>query len=402
MPANGSGGGGAGQIVVGEINVTPGETLYFEIGAGGNIQASAGKNGNAGNATNIRRGSATGTIIAQALGGFGGQYSSAETTPSYGGNSRPTVAVGEGNTLSDNWTGTTFIANSNKGENGNLASALINKGFGGAGGNSVNIKGEALLGGAGGNSVKNGASPDLKAYGAGGGGGAGSPVIGDTTFGIGAAGASGYIYFEYGGTNGGGGTVGEMITKTITNIKAGSEIKINVGEGGSNVTGDGNGKTTSIEYNTSSLKTLSARGGLRGNDGGMAINEQAGVKMLPNTYANFKSDESSSVHGQGATPTYGGIGGYIEALYENPDGTWATYIKAKDGTIGGPVIGGCGGNLTTLMAGIVCNDAANTPNGKNGTFGGGGGGGAVINETGGIGGNGGRGMVILEYKSTSL
>lgn len=403
LPANGSGGGGAGQIVVGEIDVTPGETLYFEIGSGGNTQASAGKNGNAGNATNIRRGSASGTIIAQALGGFGGQYSSAETTPSYGGNSRPTVAIGSGNTITDNWTGTSFNANSNRGENGNLASAILNKGFGGAGGNSVNMKGETLLGGSGGNSVKNGASPDIKAYGAGGGGGAGSPVIGDTTFGIGASGAAGYIYFEYGGTNGGGGTVGEMVTKLVTNIKGGTEIKINVGDGGDNATGDGSGKASSIEYQGgSTTKTLSARGGLRGNDGGMGIGEQAEVKMLPNTYSNFKSDENAVIHGKGATETYGGIGGYIEELYQNADGSWATYIKAKDGTIGGPVLGGCGGNLTTLMAGIVCNDAANTPNGKNGTFGGGGGGGAVVNETGGLGGKGGRGMIILEYKSTAL
>ena len=134
----------------------------------------------------------------------------------------------------------------------------------------------------------------------------------------------------------------------------------------------------------------------------MGIGEQAEVKMLPNTYSNFKSDENAVIHGKGATETYGGIGGYIEELYQNADGSWATYIKAKDGTIGGPVLGGCGGNLTTLMAGITCNDAANTPNGKNGTFGGGGGGGAVINETGGLGGKGGRGMVILEYKSTAL
>ena len=68
----------------------------------------------------------------------------------------------------------------------------------------------------------------------------------------------------------------------------------------------------------------------------------------------------------------------------------------------GPILGGCGGNLTTLMAGIVCNDAANTPHGKNGTFGGGGGGGAVINETGGLGGKGGRGLVIIKYKAVGL
>ena len=124
--------------------------------------------------------------------------------------------------------------------------------------------------------------------------------------------------------------------------------------------------------------------------------------MLPNTFANYKTDENAPANGHAATETYGGIGGYIEELYQNPDNTWATYIKAKDGTIAGPVLGGCGGNLTALMSAITCNDAANTPNGKNGTFGGGGGGGAVINEIQGKGGKGGRGVIILEYKSTAL
>ena len=396
LPANGSGGGGAGQIVVGEIDVTPGETLYFEIGAGGAVQANAGKNGNAGYSTKIRRGGASGTVIAEALGGLAGQYSSAETTPSYGGGERPTVTIG------NNWTGVDYRANSEGGENGNLASALINKGYGGKGGSSQNIKGETLQGGAGGNSVKNGMSPLGNSYGAGGGGGAGSPVIGDTTFGIGAAGAAGYIYLEYGGTNGGGGTTGEFITKTITNLKAGVEIKLDVGKGGDNA-GDGAGKATSIEYTAgSTVKKLTARGGIRGNDGTMTKGVHAPVKSLPNTYANYKTDENATANGHAATETYGGIGGYIEELYQNPDGSWATYIKAKDGTVAGPVLGGCGGNLTTLMSGITCNDAANTPNGKNGVFGGGGGGGAVINDTGGIGGKGGDGVIILEYKSTSI
>ena len=87
----------------------------------------------------------------------------------------------------------------------------------------------------------------------------------------------------------------------------------------------------------------------------------------------------------------------MEAIYENPDGTAASYVKGRDGTIAGPIIGGCGGNLTTLMSGIVCNEAANTPTGKNGMFGG-----AVVGETGGLGGKGGKGFVILEYKSTSI
>ena len=400
LPANGSGGGGAGQLVVGEIDVTPGETLYFEVGSGGASQVEAGKNGNTGNPTNIRRGGPSGTIIAQALGGLPGQYSSAETTESQGGSYRINLSVGEGNTLADNWTGISFNEYSGTGANGKLANALINKGHGGKGGDSQNMKGETLSGGVGGNSVKNGASPDIKAYGAGGGGGSGAQTAGDS-HGIGASGASGYIYFEYGGSNGGGGTMGEMITKLLTNIKAGTEMQIKIGKGGDNA-GDGNGGETSIQYQSgASTKTLTARGGLRGNDG-LVKDTHGAFKKLPNTYANYKDDDIATVHGQAGAPNNGGIGGYTEALYENADGTWAAYIKAKDGTIAGPVLGGCGGNLTNIAGGILCNEAANTPNGKNGLFGGGGGGGAVVNEVGGLGGKGGDGVVILEYKSTSI
>ncbi len=400
MPANGGSGGGAGQLVVGEINVTPGETLYFEIGSGGTSQVNAGKNGNNGMSTRIRRGSASGTVIAEALGGFAGQYSSAETTESQGGTFRSNLAIGEGNTLSDNWTGISYSISSGSGENGKLANALINKGYGGAGGNSQNIKGETLQGGSGGNSVKNGSSPLKESYGSGGGGGTGAQSIGDT-FGMGAAGASGYIYFEYGGSNGGGGTMGELVTKYISNIKAGSEMQIKIGKGGDNST-NGIGGETSVQYQSgSSTKTVSAKGGIRGNDG-VVKDIHGSIQKLPNTYANYKSDDSATVHGQAGAPNNGGIGGYTEALYENQDGTWATYIKAKDGTIAGPILGGCGGNLTNIAGGILCNEAANTPNGKNGIFGGGGGGGAVVNEVGGLGGKGGDGVVIIEYKSTAI
>ena len=366
LPANGSGGGGAGQLVVGEIDVTPGETLEFIIGSGGGTQSIAGQNGKAGNNTTIR--SVTrGVTLATALGGFAGSYSMAETTPSAGGGVRTNIAIGSGQTLENNWTGIKFNAQSGQGTNGELALPTTNpnRTNGGKGGNSQNMKGETLTGGQGGNSVKNGASPDIKSYGAGG---------------------------------GGGGTAGEMITKLLTNIKGGTEIKINVGYGGDNSTGDGNGKSSSIEYSTSSTKTLTARGGLRGNDG-LIKDTHGEEKLLPDTYAN-KNDPTTK--GSAGEALHGGIGGYIEKLYENQDGTWASFIKAKDGTIGGPVLGGCGGNLTALMGSIVCNGSASTPNGKDGTFGGGGGGGAVVTEVGGLGGRGGRGMVILEYKSVAL
>ncbi len=399
LPANGSGGGGAGQLVVGEITVQPGEVLEFVIGSGGSVQSIAGQNGKPGNNTIIR--SVTrGVTLATALGGFAGQYSMAESTPSAGGSYRENLAIGTGQTLDNNWTGIKYNAQSGSGTKGELAlpESNSNRSNGGKGGDSQNMKGEIVAGGQGGNSVKNGASPSISSYGAGGGGGAGSRDEHDTTYGLGASGASGYIYFEYGGSNGGGGTAGEMITKIITNIKGGTELKINIGEGGDNSTGDGNGKATSIEYQTSSTKTLSARGGIRGNDG-LIKDTHAAEQPLPDNFAN--KNEATAKGGAGEA-LHGGIGGYIEHLYENADGTWATYIKAKDGTIGGPVLGGCGGNLTALTGAILCNGTDSAPNGKDGVFGGGGGGGAVINEVGGLGGRGGKGMVILEYKAVGL
>ncbi len=385
LPANGGGGGGAGQITIGEITVTPGEKLYFEIGAGGGSQSAYNRNGNAGNPTYIRRGGSGGAVIAAALGGNPGTYSA--TATSFGGNLHPVSVLGK------NWTEKEFKDNLAGGAGG-LKTATTG-GYGGAGASSLDLKGNILQGGVGGNTAKNGTTPAANHYGAGGGGGSGAQNIGDATAGIGAAGVSGYIYLEYGGSNGGGGTAGEIVTKLITNIKAGIEIPITVGAGGK-AAGTGNGEAS--KFGT----YLTAKGGVRGQSGGMDVGANGGVTLLPADYKNYSKDKAANQNGKAATLTYGGIGGYIEALYENPDGTFAAYIKAKDGTIGGPVMGGCGGNLTTLMAGITCNDAANTPNGKNGTFGGGGGGGAVINETGGLGGNGGDGLVILEYKSVSI
>ncbi len=392
LPANGSGGGGAGQITVGEITVTPKETLVFTIGRGGVSRTVAGKNGDPGVATTITRKS-SGEVLARAEGGLAGQYSASATVESAGGGKRSVQII------DNNWLGINY--DTTAGTKGSLATAILNKGYGGAGGSSMNMKGEILQGGQGGNTAKNGASPLNTSYGAGGGGGSGSQSEGDSTFGIGAGGAAGFIYFEYGGSNGGGGTVGEYIQK-IVNVKPGTEVKIDVGAGGESMSGDGNGKKTTVTYEGGgSTKTLSARGGIRGNDG-LVKDVHGDVQKLPNTYSNYKSDDAASVNGQAGTPTYGGIGGYMEYIYKNTDETDATYIKAKDGTIAGPILGGCGGNLTTLMAGITCNDAANTPNGKNGTFGGGGGGGAVINEVGGIGGMGGKGVVIIEYKGVGL
>ncbi len=399
MPANGGGGGGAAQITIGEIDVTPGETLYFEVGAGGGNQATAGKNGYNGGATYIRRGSSSGTIIATALGGNAGQYSSDANVESSGGArlaTRVFTMINNTANSSGNWLNKTFTGGYGGG-NGNLASALVNKGFGGAGGNIQNMKAESVSGGTGGNSIKNGTSPSSDSYGAGGGGGAGAQTAGDT-FGIGAAGTSGYIYIEYGGSNGGGGTAGEYISKTIYNIKAGTEIPITVGAGGktgvdsSGHTYDGKGGDT--KFGTYAI----ARGGLKG-ESGLVKDEHGGITMLPDNYNNYSSDEGAPVHGHPGSELSGGIGGYMDYIYQNIDNTYATFIKSRDGTIAGPILGGCGGNMS---AAGNCNAAASGAQGKIGVFGGGGGGGAVVDGVGGLGGYGGNGVVIIEYKSTAM
>ncbi len=399
LPANGGGGGGAGQITIGEVAVTPGETLYFEVGKGGATQTTAGKAGNTGGATYIRRGSASGTIIATALGGNPGQYTSSATVQSQGGAKRPVSLVKAPDTTGDgNWLNKDFgtLAGYGAGGVGNLASS---SGFGGKGGNSQFKDLTELLGGTGGNSVKNGTSPLTNAYGAGGGGGAGTTTSAESA-GIGAAGASGYIYIEYGGSNGGGGTAGEFISKRI-NIKPSTEMTIHIGRG---VDG-ANGGETSVTYEVGGNKTETskARGGIRGNDGGMSAGVHGAVKLLidaaGNKLGNYAENEDAPVNGKAGSDTYGGIGGFMQYLYKNEDGTDATFVKDRDGKFAGPSAGGCGGNITSAME---CNAQTGGAHGKQGLFGGGGGGGAIVDGVNGTGARGGDGFVIIEYKSTSI
>ncbi len=398
LPANGGGGGGAGQITVGEIAVTPGETLYFEVGRGGLAQTTAGKKGNAGNPTYIRRGSASGTIIATALGGNAGQYTSSETTQSQGGAKRPVSIVKAPDTTGDgNWLNKTFgTGDYGQGSNGQLASS---SGFGGKGGNSQFKDLTIFQGGAGGNSVKNGSSPNTASYGAGGGGGSGTTTSAESA-GIGAAGASGYIYIEYGGSNGGGGTAGEFISKRI-NVKPSTEMTIHIGKGADNANG---GETNATyEIGGGKTETTKARGGIRGNDGGMTAGAHGAVKLLVdasgNKLNNYTENEADPVNGKAGTDTFGGIGGFMQYLYKNADGTDANYVKDRDGKFAGPSVGGCGGNVTSAME---CNAQTGGAHGKQGVFGGGGGGGAIVDGVNGTGARGGDGFVIIEYKSTSI
>ncbi len=423
IAANGGGGGAAGQISVGEISVTPGEVLTFEIGAGGLAQSVSGKNGNNGKATYIKRGA---SAVMSANGGYGGEYSSSETTPSQGGSFRnPVIGV--------NWTGIDYRNNNTyaAGSNGNLASDGSNTSYGGAGGYSQDIKGNLIAGGIGGNTSKDGLSPLTNNYGAGGGGGSGSQTVGDSTFGKGGAGASGYIYVEWGGSNGGGGTAGELIQKTYTNIDNSNRVmKIRIGRGGGITTGsedspvidsttiglNGNGGITSTKaYSGGKEITYSANGGIKGKDGDVNKGNHGGETGIPSgfsdKYKEYIQGNMNIILGQKADDEYGGMGGYLSCLYKSKDEEgneiYAATVKANDGSDNstGPIRPGCGGtSIASPLYDAVCRaySSNDSPNGGNGSFGGGGGGGAVLDNVGGKGGNGGNGFVILEYKSTTL
>ncbi len=402
IPANGGGGGGAGQITIGELNVTEGQVLYFEIGKGGAVQNIKGKDGNNGKPTRIRLGSASGTLLAETAGGNGGKYSSAEATASSGGALHNVVGGAVGN-----WTEYTFNNGGTAGFNGELATTHGSTGYGGEGGASRDKNGVLLSGGVQGNYDMDGKAPVSGHYGAGGGGGAGAQSAAGE-FGKGGAGADGYVYIEYGGTNGSGGTAGEFVYyKTLTNVKPSTDMQINIGEGGDN----GDGGITSVTYESGGKTvTVSAKGGKRGNDGGMDKNAHGAAQKYPYSLTN---DEGDKPDGQAGNAISGGLGGYIEGLYKNvaedSTQTWAKSVISNDGseTTAGPLIPGCGGNLTPLTSSVLCG-ASLTPaenydgSGGRASFGAGGGGGAVYNNKGGKGGKGGNGFVILEYKSVAF
>ncbi len=406
IPSNGGGGGGAGQITVNEIAVTPNETLYFEIGKGGAVQNTAGANGNTGGATHIRRGNTVSSpSIISAAGGYSGEYSSSSAAASTGGGYRnPNIGT--------NWTGVDYRINNSQAQGGDgyLASDSANIGYGGGGGSSQNIKGEVLQGGYGGNSIKNGGTPNAVYYGAGGGGGSGSQTNGDSTYGTGAAGASGMIYIEWGGTNGGGGTAGEFTQKILTNFDGTDrKMTINIGKGGERSNG---GDTTITVKSGGKNVTLTAKGGIKGKTGNVNPGDHGDETKYPESYSEiykeFVQSNMNIVLGQKGANDYGGMGGYLACVYNSKDENGNTActqsIKANDGVeiTAGPVRPGCGGSsITAPLYESICipySTSAN-PAGGNGIFGGGGGGGAVLDKTGGKGGKGGDGFVILEYKS---
>ncbi len=411
QPSNGGGGGGAGQVWMGEIEVSPLSTISINIGQGGAVQSLGAENGNDGTATSI-----TVNGVAYAVsGGKGGKF---ENDGAYITNSG-----GLGGGLNKNNLGTkavykdwlkinedNSILGGKNGGQGYLKSDSMD-GAGGFGGGALTIDGSYLSGGAGGESGGTGINAPSVSYGAGGGGGAGNI---NGAFGVGGKGANGYVYIEWGGTNGGGGTNGEIIQKVLTNFDGNDrKMIVNIGKGGDSSVNDGKGGDTTVSVKSGGRNvTVVARGGIGGDVGHSDIGVHGGESEFPDNYdklyKEFVQENMNIIMGQKGSNDYGGMGGYINCLYKTKDSEGniqcAQIIKANDGmdTSVGPVRPGCGGtSMTAPLYDSICIPFSTTanPNGGNGMFGGGGGGGAVLNNVGGKGGKGGDGFVILEYKS---
>ncbi len=408
--SNGGGGGGAGQVWMGEINVTPGQTITLNIGQGGAAQNIGGENGNDGTPTSIVVNGNTYSVS----GGKGGKFENDNTyianSGGLGGGIKTTNYSSSAiykDWLKLNEKGITLTGGNNGGQ-GYLKTDTESS-AGGNGGSALKMDGTYAAGGVGGAAVTSGANSTNYGTG-GGGGGAGT----DGTFGNGGRGANGYIYIEWGGTNGGGGTNGEIVQRILTNFDMNDrKMLINIGKGGSNSSGDGNGGNTTISVKSGGKNVVvTARGGIKGNIGTSDANTHGAEMIFPsdynNLYKDFVQNNLNIINGQKGINDYGGMGGYLACIYysKDKDGNRVcnTSVDSNDGVeeTAGPTRPGCGGSaIPSPLYEAICNAKSTSvsADGGNGTFGGGGGGGAVLNRMGGKGGNGGNGFVILEYKS---
>ncbi len=411
QPANSGGGGGAGQIWIGELSVTPGQKLNFNIGIGGSKTTSYGSNGNNGGNTSITN--TSGTTLISVSGGKGGRYESDETyiNNSYGiGGGIKTSNVDSSFAKYVNWKKTNFHQG---GENGGVGKTPAQGAGGGKGGQLYDLNGILLKGGNESGAQTDGYDAPNTSYGAGGGGGGG--VINDGgTPGYGGKGANGYIYVEWGGSNGGGGTMGEFTQKVLTNFdQTDRKMIIKIGKGGDSSINNGIGGETSISAKSGGKNvTYKARGGLKGSMGTMDTNIHGEETKYPDNYdemyKEYVQGNMNIISGQKGEDEYGGMGGYIACLYiskdEEGNKVCNQSIKSNDGlnTTLGPVRPGCGGSsITAPLYNSICipYSTSATPHGGIGQYGAGGGGGSVLNQTQGKGGKGGDGFVILEYKS---
>lgn len=379
--SNGSGGGGGGQVWIGELNVTPGSYLNFHIGNGGSAQKNYSSNGNDGGSTYITNNA--GAVLKSVQGGGGGKYvSSSSTSGSYG------IGRGINNDGWNDWTGIYPISGSNVGGLNGYAGNAVSGGSGGGKGGGVYFKDGVLMdGGNAGNRESNGS--DAINYGTGGGGGGGVVTAGHFP-GFGGKGGDGYIYIEWGDTNGGGGSSGEIKEKqSIVSLTAGTKVEIEVGAGGKgiNIEYDSNtkykpgskgedGKDTKIKVKG---KTYSAKGGIGGSGGGLTQGEHGkGGKLTP--LLNSITNVSKGYDGEDGEDSFGGVG--ATSIY--------TFAANGEG------IGGCGGNMT---GNTKCANGSDTPYGKNGSpSGSGGGGGSIKDSIPYKGGDGADGLVLIEWE----
>ncbi len=388
--SNSGGGGGAGQMWVGEINVTPGQVVNFNVGIGGAKPTNYGEDGKNGGATSIVANGVTYSVS----GGRAGTYQSDDTyidsSKGLGGGIK-TISLGTGSTL-NNWLNipTTISADINDGGNGNL---VLNGAGGGKGGSAYKMDGTLSKGGLGGNAQDNG--KDGEGYGAGGGGGGGIIEDGNAP-GLGGKGTSGYIFIEWGSTNGGGGAGGQVVEKKTVWVTPSTKIKMTIGKGGESnpilntvngVNGyfgqkGNNGTNTVIEIPNEA--TITALGGEGGNPGGSShgIGGNGGDEAVENINNRIMEN---SVPGGNGNDDYGGSGGSIAEdicplLYE--------LKKISQG--------GCGGNNSSANG---CYPSTGATGSKGYGIGSGGGGGSVQNSTAYSGGKGSDGAVIIKWSN---
>lgn len=388
-PTNSGGGGGAGQIWIGEISVTPGQKINFNIGRGGAKPTAYGNDGGNGGDTSIIVNGSAYTVA----GGKGGKYESSETyLTNSGGLGGGVKKTNFSNSAKyNNWLNWNAGILNSAGANGAAGATPDNGAGGGKGGATYLRDGKLAKGGNGGGAQSNGIDADSgnPNYGAGGGGGGGVIDKGAKP-GYGGKGANGYIYIEWGSTNGGGGASGQIAEKNGVWVTPGTKVKITVGKGG---------QAKEILAQSNSAEGQFGQKGNNGGDSyittpeGEAIRAKGGEGGFPGDSVHGKGGNyydttnikyiKNSIKGEDGNNNYGGTGGTITK----------EICPLFDSLMG---LGGCGGSMPTG----TCANASSSPTGKNaGKVGGGGGGGAVKDYQAYPGGNGANGMVIIHWSN---
>lgn len=196
----------------------------------------------------------------------------------------------------------------------------------------------------------------------------------------GGGGGGGSIYVLFGNSSyGGGGGGGQIVTSALT----GNTFNINVGGGGTSVTGgNGNmGGNTTLQNGTAPLVYSYA-------GGGGAVNGGAGGSGGGGTGAiggqGQSSTQNSTNGGAGQTITLSGIN--LSYSVGGAGGGGATSVS---------VYGGSGGSSAT--GGIAAGNGTSGSGGVGTGYGTGGGGGGTTNESNNIGGAGGPGLAVLYW-----